>query len=89
MNIQLALQWSPGIGVIAVIAFFPMFFMKQHLFFRIAAAFLAVTALLFIFGLVLGHQFSFTRPEDLPPLILGFVLGWLLAMRARLAGSQG
>jgi hypothetical protein len=79
MNAQIALQWMPGIGIVAVIAFFPLFFMKQHLALRIAAACFAVTALLFLFGLVLGHQFSFTRPEDLPPLFLGFLLGWLLA----------
>ena len=79
MNSQLVLQWLPGIGIVAVIAFFPLFFIKQRLFFRAAAACLVVTASLFLFGLVLGHQFSFTRPEDLPPLFLGLMLGWISA----------
>jgi len=69
--------------MVAVIAFFPLYFMKHHLVFRIAAACLGVSAFLLLFGLVLGHQFSFTRPEDLPPLFLGFVLGWLLAEGVR------
>lgn len=83
MSTQLALQWLPGIVIVAVISFFPLFFIRQHFAIRIVAASLAVAAFLLLFGMVLGHQFSFTRPEDVPPLLIGLALGCLLAALGR------
>jgi uncharacterized membrane protein YfcA len=83
MNTQIALQWLPGIVIVAFVAFFPLFFIRQNFAIRLFAACIAVAAFLFMFGLVLGHQFSFTRSEDVPPLLMGLALGCLLAVGAR------
>lgn len=95
MNVQAILQWLPGIVFVAVVAFIALFFPKRSLVVRLLIACLAVVAALFLFGLFVGHQFAFWRPEDLPPLVIGFVIALLasettralLASRRR-SGSQ-
>jgi len=83
MNEQLIPQWLPGILVVAVVAFPAFFFMKRNVVIRLVGACVSVIAVLLLFSVVIGHQFTFTRPQDLPLLILGVGLGWLLSTIGR------
>jgi len=83
VNEQLILQWLPGILIVAVVAFPAFFFMKRNVVIRLVVACVSIVAVLLLFGAVMGHQFTFTRREDLPPLFIGVGLGWLLSAGAR------
>ncbi len=83
MDVQLFLQWLPGILMVAVPSFPAFFFLKRGLLIRFAVASISAGCFLFLFGAIIGHQFSFTRPEDMPVLALGFVFAWLLSASTR------
>lgn len=83
MNEHVVLQWLPGILIVAAIAFPCLFFIKRNFVLRLVAACVVVVIFLFVFGLFSGHQFSFTRREDLPPLLLGLALACLLSFGGR------
>jgi hypothetical protein len=76
-------QWLPGIAVVAVAAFPGLFLLRKSLLVRLVAASATVIATLFLFGLMLGHQFHFARAEDIPVLLLGMLVAWLAAVCAR------
>ncbi|HET7366229.1 MAG TPA: hypothetical protein VFJ70_21845, partial [Burkholderiales bacterium] len=73
MDAQIVLQWLPGVLLVAVVAFPSFFLIRRHLLIQLLAACVCVAAVLFTFGMLLGHEFKFWRTEDLPPWVLGLV----------------
>jgi hypothetical protein len=71
MDAQIVLQWLPGVLVVAVVAFPSFFFIKRHAAIQLLAGVVSVAAVLFLFGVFLGHEFTFWRLEDMPPWVLG------------------
>lgn len=83
MNIQIVVQWLPGVVIVAIGAFPAFFFVRQGFVIRLVLATICVLALLSVFGALIGHEFHFLRYEDMPPLVLGLAVGWLLASACR------
>lgn len=83
MDVQLFLQWLPGILMVAVPSFPAFFFIERGFLIRLAVACISSGCFLFLFAAVIGHQFSFTRREDVPVLALGLTLAWFLSASTR------
>ena len=83
MSAETISQWLPGIAFVAIVAFLALFFPKRPIVVRLLIACVAVVAALFLFGAVIGHQFTFWRAEDLPPLVIGFALALLASETTR------
>jgi hypothetical protein len=64
-----------GALVVATFAFPALFFPRWHFLLRLIGACITVAVGLGLFGALMGHQFDFLRPEDIPPLGIGWGSG--------------
>jgi hypothetical protein len=83
MNLQVLWHWLPNLFVVVLVAYPAFFLMRGNAVYRLAVGAISASAFLFLFGEALEPPFSFTRLQDLPPLVLGLGLAWILAMIGR------
>lgn len=88
MSLHVLWHWLPNLLVVVLVAFPSFFLIRRNVVYRLAAGAISASAFLFFLGAALEPPFSFTRLEDLPPLVLGLVLAWLLAMGGRALRKQ-
>ena len=88
MNPQVLWQWLPNLFVVVLVAFPAFFLLRRNVIYRLVAGAISALAFLFFFGQVLDPPFSFTQLQDFPPLVLGLLLAWLLAMVGRVLRTQ-
>jgi hypothetical protein len=83
MDEQTFRQMLPGVLFVAMAAFPALCFMKRSFGVRLVVAAMCVFGFLSLFGLILGHQFTFWNRESIPLLVIGFALAWLAAFGVR------
>jgi hypothetical protein len=88
MNPQILLQWLPNLVVVMVVAFPAFFLMHRNVVYRLAAGTISALAFLVLLGAALEPPFSFARLQDIPPLVLGLGLAWILATIGRVLRTQ-
>lgn len=69
----------PGVVAVAILGFPAFFFLECSIAFRLVAACGTVACALFLFRLLIGHEFVFWRLEDIPVWVVGLTLAWLSA----------
>jgi hypothetical protein len=89
MNLQpLWQQWLPNILIVVVVAFPAFFLIRRGAASRLLAGTVCAGGFLLLFGASMEPPISVLRADDLPVLLLGLVIAWVLAQTARALRTQ-
>jgi hypothetical protein len=89
MNSQSLWQlWLPNVLIVVVVAFPAFFLTRRSAASRLAAGTVCAGGFLLLFGASMEPPISVLRADDLPVLLLGLAIAWVLAQTARALRTQ-
>ena len=81
-------QWLPNVLVVVVVAFPAFFLIHRGAASRLLAGTVCAGGFLLLFGASMEPPISVLRADDLPVLLLGLAIAWVLAQVARALRTQ-
>jgi len=89
MNSQSLWQlWLPNVLIVVVVAFPAFFLPRRGAASRLAAGTVCAGGFVLLFGPSMEPPISVLRADDLPVLLLGLAIAWVLAQTARAMRAQ-